>query len=129
MASGGDGMMEYDDITMLLAAKNARFRISSRLTTHTATGYDIRPECILFGRAEIPERVRDMLSDHGLPAQNRYTDVAHIQRLLRVFKEWREFTKEPEGFLEVLRFLGRVPALRTHSDVLEALEVVDRVSV
>jgi hypothetical protein len=129
MALGGDGMMDYDDITMLLAAKHARFRISSRLTTHTATGYDIRPECVLFGRQEIPERVRDMLSDHGLPAQNRYTDVAHLQRLLRIFKDWRDFTKDPDGFIEVLHFLGRIPPLATHEDVLAALEVLESASV
>lgn len=118
-------MMEEEDITLLLLAQNARFRVASRLTTKNQTGYQIRPECDLFGRKPIPTHVIDFLASNGLPAQNRYTKVEHLNRLLRLCKPFVHFTKEPEGYLAVSRYLGCLPTLRTHGDVIQTLEVLE----
>ena len=108
-------MLSEQDILLLLIAKNARFRISSRLTTKNQTGYDIRPECDL--------------RENGLPAQNRYTKAHHLTRLLRLLKPYRLFTKEPEGFLTVLHHVGSLPEATTHEDIENILEVLENESV
>lgn len=115
--------LSAEDFAMLLLATNARFRIAVRFTTNNQTGYEIRPECILFGRNAIPEVVQLVLKENGLPIQNQFTDTVHLQKMLRITKAWRDFTKEPEGWLLVMRFNGRVPELKFHEDVERALEV------
>ena len=117
--------MEKDDLTLLLIAQNARMRIAARLTTKHKTGYQIRPECDLFGRKKIPKSVAEVLVMNGIPVQNRYTDVIHLRKLLRITKDWVDFTKDPEGWTQVLRFNGVVPQLKTHDDVEAALEVIE----
>jgi hypothetical protein len=116
-------MLDAEDFAMLLLATNARFRIGVRFTTNNQTGYEIRPECILFGRNAIPEAVQLVLKENGLPVQNQFTDTVHLQKMLRITKAWRDFTKEPDGWLLVARFNGRVPELKFHEDVERALEV------
>lgn len=115
--------LSAEDFAMLLLATNARFRIGVRFTTNNQTGYEIRPECILFGRNTIPEPVQLVLKENGLPVQNQFTDTVHLQKMLRITRAWRDFTKEPEGWLLVARFNGRVPELKFHEDVERALEV------
>jgi len=121
--------MEDEDILLLLVAHNARFRISSRLTTKNQTGYDIRPECDLFGRKTIPAEVSIFLRENGLPVQNRYTKAHHLTRLMRLLKPYRLFTKEPKGFLTVLRHVGCLPEAKTHEDIENVLEVLENESV
>ena len=116
-------MLDAEDFAMLLLATNARFRIGVRFTTNNQTGYEMRPECILFGRNAIPEPVQLVLKENGLPVQNQFTDTVHLQKMLRITKAWRDFTKEPDGWLLVARFNGRVPELKFHEDVERALEV------
>jgi hypothetical protein len=122
-------VLSEQDILLLLVAKNARFRIGSRLTTKNQTGYDIRPECDLFGRKTIPAEVSIFLRENGLPAQNRYTKPHHLTRLMRLLKPYRLFTKEPEGFLTVLRHVGSLPEATTHEDIENILEVLENESV
>ena len=122
-------MLEQEELLLLLIANNTRFRISSRLTTKNQTGYEIRPECDLFGRKTIPVEVSVLLRESGLPVQNRYTKPHHLTRLMRLLKPYRLFTKEPEGFLTVLRHVGSLPEAKTHEDILDILEVLDNGSV
>ncbi len=117
--------LEQDDITLLLIAHNARFRIASRLTTKNQTGYQIRAECDLFGRKTIPAPVSAFLIKNGLPVQQRYTKPAHLTRLMRLIKPFVHFTKDPEGFLAVLHHVGSLPEVSTHEGVLQVLEVLD----
>ena len=126
----GFGMtLTQDDLTLLLIAQNARFRIATRLTMKNQTGYQIRPECDLFGRRNLPTHVTDFLLRQGLPAQHRYTQTEHLTRLLRLLKPFVHFTKEPKGYSAVSAHLGSLPALRKHEDVIEALGVLDDESV
>lgn len=118
-------MVDKETIAMILFATNARFRIATRFTTNNQTGYEIRPECDLFGRKKIPKAVAEVLVMNGIPVQNRYTDVIHLRKLLRITKDWVDFTKDPEGWTQVLRFNGVVPQLKTHDDVEAALEVIE----
>ncbi len=118
-------MMEKDDITLLLIAHNARFRIASRLTTKHKTGYQIRPECDLFGRGAIPDDAKEFLSRQGLPSQNRYTQIPHLNRLLRLLTPYVDFTKEPEGLRTVTKHIGSLPTLNNHEDVGKILEVLE----
>ena len=117
--------MEKDDLTLLLIAQNARMRIASRLTTKHKTGYQIRPECDLFGRGAIPANVKDFLARQGLPAQNRYTQIPHLNRLLRLLDPYVEFTKDPEGLRTVAKQIGSLPSLENHEDVEKILEVLE----
>ncbi len=117
--------MEKDDITLLLIAHNARFRIASRLTTKHKTGYQIRPECDLFGRKKIPEDAVEFLARQGLPAQNRYTQIPHLNRLLRLLKPFLYFTKDPQGLRTVTKHIGSLPTLNNHEDVGKILEVLE----
>tara|TARA_R110001632_G_scaffold29027_1_gene77195 strand:+ start:402 stop:773 length:372 start_codon:yes stop_codon:yes gene_type:complete len=117
--------LETDDIALLLLAQNARFRIASRLTTKNQTGYQIRPECDIFGRKTIPASVSVFLTKHGLPAQQRYTKAEHLSRLMRLITPFKDFTKEPEGFLAVLHHVGSLPNASTHDEVLHILEVLE----
>jgi len=118
-------MLEEEDITILLVAHNIRFRIASRLTTKNQTGYDIRPECDLFGRRTIPAQVSAFLIENGLPVQQRYTKAHHLTRLLRLMKPFIHFTKDPEGFLAVSAHVGSLPEATTHAGVLEILDKLE----
>jgi len=117
--------LDDDDLTLLLIAQNIRFRVAARLPTKNQTGYQIRPECDLFGRKAIPVHVQDFLTNNGLPAQNRYTRDEHLNRLLRLIKPFVHFTKEPKGYLAASRHLGCLPTIRKHGDVIDALGVLD----
>jgi hypothetical protein len=119
--------LTQDDLTLLLIAQNARMRIASRLTTKHKTGYQIRPECDLFGRGVIPIHVITFLAENGLPAQNRYTKSEHLNRLLRLLKPFAHFTKQPEGYLAVGYHLGSLPPLKEHDDVEKVLGVLNDV--
>lgn len=110
---------------MLLLAHNARFRVGVRFSQKNPTGYEVRPECILFGRKAVPQRVVEVLKSNGLPVRNTYTQTEHLQKLLRLTKSMQEFTKDPPGWLMVSRFNGRVPQLKFHDDVDEALKVLE----
>lgn len=119
-------MMDDEDIAILHLATNARFRVNVSLTTKNQSGYDIRPECVIYRRKAIPEAAISLLEGWGLPPQHRYTDVVHLRRLLRTVGPWREFTKDPEGYAQVLKFNGMLPdSIRSHADVVKALEVLD----
>lgn len=117
--------MESDDITLLLIAQNARMRVVARLTTKHKTGYQIRCECDLFGRGNIPAKASIFLSRQGLPSQNRYTQKPHLNRLLRLLKPFEDFTKDPEGFRTVEHHIGILPTLNEHNDVEKVLEVLE----
>ena len=119
--------MEKDDLTLLLIAQNSRMRIASRLTTKHKTGYQIRPECDLFGRGAIPSNVKEFLSRQGLPSQNRYTQKPHLNRLLRLLTPYVEFTKDPVGLRTVAEQIGSLPTLNNHEDVGKILEVLEDV--
>ena len=119
--------MEKDDLTLLLIAQHTRMRIAARLTTKHQTGYHIRPECDLFGREAIPEHVVEFLTRQGLPAQNRYTQPSHLNRLLRLLKHHRHFTKDWEGFSDVSNHLGSLTVLKEHDDVEKILEELEDV--
>ena len=121
--------MEKDDLTLLLIAQNTRMRIACRLTTKNQTGYQIRAECDLFGRKAIPNDVRQFLTKHGLPTQNRYTTPEHLTRLLRLLTPYAEFTKEPQGLRAVSSLVGSLVTLRKHEDVISILEVLDNGTV
>ena len=118
-------MVDEETITMLLLAHNARFRVGVRFSQKNPTGYEVRPECILFGRKQIPPRIQHLLTDNGLPIQNTYSETEHLQKLLRLTMVMQEFTKEPAGWLMVARFNGRIPQLKFHDDVDEALKVLE----
>jgi len=117
--------MEKDDLTLLLIAQNARMRIATRLTTKHKTGYQIRPECDLFGRKKIPEDVVEFLARQGLPAQKRYTQIFHLNRLLRLLKPYQNFTKEPQGLNDVANHIGSLRSVKSHEDVKKVLEELD----
>lgn len=117
-------MMDDADLTMLLLAQNTRMRIAARLTTKHKTGYQIRCECDIFSRNPIPDHVRDLLTSQGLPSQNRYTQTIHLNKLLRILKHHRHFTKEPEGFSMVEEYVGILPKLERHEDVKIVLGVL-----
>ena len=124
----GFGMpLDEDDLTLLLIAQHARMRIVARLTTNHQTGYQIRPECNLFWRERIPDHVIDFLIQQGLPAQNRYTQTPHLNRLLRLLTQHQHFTKDPEGFAAVADHIGSLPRLKKHDDVEIVLGVLDNV--
>ena len=126
----GFGMtLSQDDLTLLLIAQNARFRVASRLTTKNQTGYQIRPECDLFGKKSLPVHVITFLSEHGLPAQNRYTKPEHLSRLLRLIKQHQHFTKDSEGYCAVAMHISSLPTLKTMGDVMQALEVLENESL
>jgi len=119
--------MEKDDITLLLIAQNARMRIIARLTTKHRTGYHIRPECDLFGRGMIPPDAIEFLARQGLPAQNRYTQKPHLNRLLRLLTPFKDFTKDTEGLNEVAIHLGSLRSVERHEDVEMILEELDAI--
>ena len=119
--------MEKDDLTLLLIAQNARMRIAARLTTKHKTGYQIRPECDLFGRKKIPEDAVEFLARQGLPAQNRYTQKPHLNRLLRLLKPYQHFTKDPQGLNDVANHIGSLRSVKNHEDVKKVLEELDAV--
>ena len=70
-------------------------------------------------------RIKNLLVANGLPIQNKYSETEHLQKLLRLTKAMKEFTKEPAGWLMVSRFNGRIPQLKFHDDVDEALKVLE----
>jgi len=124
----GFGMdITQDDLTLLLIAQHTRMRIVARLTTKHQTGYHIRCECDLFGREPIPDHVAKFLAEQGLPAQNRYTEISHLNRLLRLLKQHSSFTKDWEGFNAVALHIGSLPKVKHHNDVEKVLEVLDDV--
>lgn len=118
-------MIDDETIQMLLLAQNARFRVGVRFSQKNPTGYEVRPECILFGRKTIPESVADILKTNGLPVRNTYSETGHLQKLLRITKAFKDFTKEPPGWLMVSRFNGRIASLKFHDDVDKALKVLE----
>jgi len=123
-------LMNENDIALLYLATNARFRIASRLTTRSQTGYQIRPECDIMGRKTIPAKVSKLLKSQGLPVQQRYTKPEHLTRLLRLVKPFKDFTKDPEGYESVVNWehWDEEP-LKTHADVLDILGRLENESV
>ncbi len=122
--------MEDKDILLLLVAHNARFRISSRLTTKNQTGYDIRPECDLFGRKNYTSRGQHIPAGERLASpkplhQSPPFDTTYeaLEAIPLIHQRTRRF------FLTVLRHVGSLPEATTHEDIENILEVLENESV
>mgnify|MGYP003992244741 CR=1 FL=1 len=114
---------------MIEFSKDTMFYIRCGLSQNNHTGYEIFPVCSIYYHKDIPENVVKTLEGLGLPIRHRYKEPQHITKLLRLFKPFEKYTKNPEGYADVKKWNGAIPPHKTHADIRLILEMLENESI
>ena len=117
------GILNQDDHDVVILASLIRGGIKCVRTTERKCGYQIRPE-LWF--TVVKPGVQRALESHSLTVRLTYSDTEEITRILNIVNGLEDLSATSHGLQMVRDLNGIIEQPRTHEDVVNVLEILDK---
>ena len=117
------GILNQDDRDVVILASLIRGGIKCVRTTERKCGYQIRPE-LWF--TVVKPGVQRALESHSLTVRLTYSDTEEITRILNIVNGLEDLSATSHGLQMVRDLNGIIEQPRTHEDVVNVLEILDK---
>ena len=111
-----------DDFFLAWLARECRFQASVHFAPRTRIGYRIARRVIVSPQDE-PE-LNMWLSTQGITARV-IKDKEQIMMLIRLLTPIKQYVKDTDGMLKMLRLLEVNKRRATYQDIIDAIELID----
>ena len=117
------GILNQDDRDGVILASLIRGGIKCVRPTERKCGYQIRPE-LWF--TVVKPGVQRALESHSLTVRLTYSDTEEITRILNIVNGLEDLSATSHGLQMVRDLNGIIEQPRTHEDVVNVLEILDK---
>ena len=117
------GILNQDDRDVVILASLIRGGIKCVRTTERKCGYQIRPE-LWF--TVVKTGFQRALESHSLTVRLTYSDTEEITRILNIVNGLEDLSATSHGLQMVRDLNGIIEQPRTHEDVVNVLEILDK---